>query len=120
MFSLSGKSALIAGASRGIGLAIARQMAASGALTILTARSRDKLQEHAAELTSQGFQAEARELDISDPKSVEALAESLDAVDILVNVAGTNIRKRFEEYTEEEYNRLLQTNLHGIVRLTQR
>ena len=120
MFSLSGKTALIAGASRGIGLAIAQQMAAAGARTVLASRSREKLQEQAAQLIDQGFTAEARELDISDPKSVEALADSLDTVDILVNVAGTNIRKRFEQYTEEEYNHLLQTNLHGIVKLTQR
>jgi gluconate 5-dehydrogenase len=120
MFSLSGKTALIAGASRGIGLAIAQQMAAAGANTILAARSREKLLQHADQLTEQGFQAQALELDISDPPSVEAAARSLEVVDILVNVAGTNIRKRFEQYTEEEYNRLLQTNLHGIVKLTQR
>ena len=40
-------------------------------------------------------------------------------VDILVNVAGTNIRRRFEQYTKDEYNHILQTNLHGIVELTQ-
>jgi len=45
-------------------------------------------------------------------------AEAVGAPDILVNVAGTNIRKRFEEYTEEEYRTMLDTNLNGIVRLT--
>jgi gluconate 5-dehydrogenase len=119
MFSLSGKTALVAGASRGIGLAIAQQMAAAGARTVLAARSREKLIERAGELTDQGFDAHALEMDISDVASVAAAADSLETVDILVNVAGTNIRKRFEQYTQEEYDRLLQTNLHGIVKLTQ-
>jgi gluconate 5-dehydrogenase len=116
---LAGKTALVAGASRGIGLAIAQQMAAAGARTVLAARSRERLRERAAELTGQGFQAHVLEMDISDAQSVAAAADSLDTVDILVNVAGTNIRKRFEQYTQEEYDRLLATNLHGIVRLTQ-
>lgn len=120
MFSLKGKTALVAGASRGIGLAIAQQMATAGAHTILAARSLDALTERVRELTSDGFDATALEMDISSPKSVEAAADSLDTVDILVNVAGTNVRKRFEEYSREEYDRLLETNLHGIVRLTQK
>jgi len=120
MFSLHGKTALVAGASRGIGLAIAQQMAAAGARTILAARSREKLLEHVAGLKDQGFDADALEMDVSDSQSVTAAAEWAGSVDILVNVAGTNIRKRFEHYTQEEYDRLLATNLHGLVKLTQR
>src|SRR5581483_5445902 len=120
MFSLKGKTALVAGASRGIGLAIAQHMATAGARTILAARSRDVLTERVRELTSDGYDATALELNVSSRDSVEAAADSLEAVDILVNVAGTNIRKRFEDYTREEYDRLLETNLHGIVRLTQK
>src|SRR5438105_1076500 len=104
MFSLKGKTALVAGASRGIGLAIAQQIATAGAQTILAARSREALNERVRELTSDGYDARALELDTSDPASVEAAADSLDSVDILVNVAGTNVRKRFEQYTREEYD----------------
>ncbi len=114
-FSLEGKTALIAGASRGIGLAIARQMAAAGAYVILSARSKDELEARAAELKGR-----AVVMDIADPASVDAAADVIGAPDILVNVAGTNIRKRFEDYTQEEYERILDTNLHGIVRLTQK
>jgi gluconate 5-dehydrogenase len=119
IFSLSGKTALVAGASRGIGLAIAEAMAAAGARTILAARSIDKLKAHAARLKEQGLQAEALSLDVASSESIRTATESLQDVDILVNVAGANIRKPFEQYTKQEYEFLLQTNLHGLVELTQ-
>jgi NAD(P)-dependent dehydrogenase (short-subunit alcohol dehydrogenase family) len=118
-FSLSGKTALIAGASRGIGLAIARHIAEAGADTILAARTLDKLEERARDLNSAGCRASALRLDMSDSASIRAAVESIETPDILVNVAGTNIRKRFETYTKAEYDHVLQTNLHGIVELTQ-
>jgi NAD(P)-dependent dehydrogenase (short-subunit alcohol dehydrogenase family) len=95
-------------------------MAAAGARTVLAARSKDKLEAHARELIAQGFEAAAMELDMTRPESIQACVDSLDTVDILVNVAGTNIRKRFEQYSQAEYEHLLQTNLHGVVALTQK
>jgi gluconate 5-dehydrogenase len=114
-FSLAGKTALVAGASRGIGLAIAQALASAGASTILAARSMDKLEEHARTLP----RSRAVQLDLTSSPSIRAAADSAGAVDILVNVSGINIRKRFAEYTREEYDRVLQTNLHGIFELTQ-
>lgn len=114
-FSLEGKTALVAGASRGIGLEIARQMAAAGAGVILAARSKDALEARAAELGGR-----ALVMDVCDEQSIAAAAQSIETPDILVNVAGMNIRKRFEDYTPEEYRRMLDTNLHGIVSLTQK
>jgi len=90
VFSLSGKTALVAGASRGIGLAIAQHLAEAGARTVLAARSVDKLREHADALVAKGYQA------------------------------GTNIRKSFPRYTQAEYEHIMRTNLHGIVELTQK
>ena len=119
IFSLAGKRALVAGASRGIGLAIAQAMAAAGAHVVMAARSREHLDARAAELRAQGYSAEAMVLDVTDRASLDAAASG-EAPDILVNVAGINIRKAFERYTEEEYARILDTNLHGLVRLTQR
>jgi gluconate 5-dehydrogenase len=113
-FSLAGKKALIAGASRGIGLAIARAMAEAGADTILAARSFDKLQEHAAAIRGTPLR-----LDFTSSESIQQAAEATGDVDILVNVAGTNLRRLFEQYTKQEYEHILQTNLHGIVELTQ-
>jgi gluconate 5-dehydrogenase len=114
MFSLEGKTALVAGASRGIGLAIARQLAEAGASVTLAARSEQELQMRAAEIGGRALR-----LDICDPQSIAAAAEAVGAPDILVNVAGTNIRKRFEEYTAEEYRLMMDTNLNGLVQLTQ-
>lgn len=118
-FSLKGRRALIAGASRGIGLAIAQHMASAGAEVILAARSLDKLETEAEAIRGKGGHALALRMDMSDPGSIRCGVEGAGDVDILVNVTGTNIRKRFEEYTKEEYEHLLQTNLHGIVELTQ-
>jgi gluconate 5-dehydrogenase len=120
LFRLDGKIALIAGASRGIGLAIARGVAAAGARTIMAARSLDKLRSQAEQLRHQGFQVEPVELDIASPNSVASVAEAVGDVDILINVSGTNLRKRFEEYTPSEYESILSVNLHGLFRLTQR
>ena len=120
MFSLAGKKALIAGASRGIGLAIAKSTAAAGAHTVMAARSKDALDKAVEEIQQAGHKAEALELDVTATESIDAAAGAHMDIDILVNVAGTNIRKPFEQYTQEEYDYLMQTNLHGLVRLTQK
>jgi NAD(P)-dependent dehydrogenase (short-subunit alcohol dehydrogenase family) len=111
---LEGKTALVAGASRGIGLAIARALAEAGANTILASRSLEKLQGIATELGGS-----ALELDLASTDSIRACAAQAGAVDILVNVAGINIRKPFEQYTQADYASIMQTNLHGIAQLTQ-
>lgn len=120
IFSLEGKTALIAGASRGIGLAIAQQIAAAGAKTILASRSLSDLEANAEALRKQGCHAEAAQLDITDRASIDRLAESMPAVDILINVSGTNVRKHFTDYSLEEYERIMDTNLNGLFYLTQR
>ena len=120
MFSLTGKKALIAGASRGIGLAIAKATAAAGAATVLAARSKDVLEKEVAAIREAGHQAEALSLDVTTNESIDSAAGAHMDTDILVNVAGTNIRKPFEQYTQDEYEYLMQTNLHGLVRLTQK
>lgn len=114
-FSLQGKTALVAGASRGIGLEIARHMAAAGASVILAARSKDALEARAAEIGGR-----ALVLDVTDPQSIAAAVGAIETPDILVNVAGMSIRKRAEDFTREEYDRILETNLNGIFTLTQK
>jgi gluconate 5-dehydrogenase len=113
-FSLTGKTALITGASRGIGLAIARGMHAAGAGVVLAARSKDKLGILAAEMNGRAI-----ELDMMSSDSIKRAADEAGDVDILANVAGTNTRRRFEDYTPEQYHYIMQTNLHGLAELTQ-
>jgi len=118
MFSLTGRTALVAGASRGIGLAIAKAMARQGAHVVLAARSIGVLEPEAEALRRSGLSSDAARLDVTRSESIDEVAEAYGHVDILVNVAGTNVRRRFQDYTSEEYDRIMQTNLHGIVRLT--
>ena len=118
--SLTGKTALVAGASRGIGLAIANAIAGAGAHTILASRSLDKLEQLASEMKGKGYSASALALDVAEREAIAKAADGLPDIDILVNVSGTNVRRRFENYTVEEYERIMNTNLHGIVALTQR
>ena len=116
MQPLQNKIALVVGASRGIGLAIARDIARNGARTILASRDLSTLENEAAALRSQDLDATALRLDVSDPQTFANLPE----VDILVNVAGTNIRKPIEQYSNDEIARLLQTNLLGLFEITRR
>jgi len=119
VFSLAGRTALVAGASRGIGLAIARALAACGAHTILAARSADVLARCTEELRVAGLSAEWSHLDTTDHASVTRVASELPALDVLVNIVGTNVRKPFLDYSSEEYRSLMETNVSGLVDLTQ-
>jgi NAD(P)-dependent dehydrogenase (short-subunit alcohol dehydrogenase family) len=113
---LEEKTALVVGASRGIGLAIARHIAQAGAQTTLASRDVPALEREAEVLRAEGLRAVARQVDVN---RLDADAD-FSGFDILVNVTGTNIRKRFEDYSPEEFEFLMDTNLNGLVELTQR
>ena len=119
-FRLDGKRALVAGASRGIGQAIAEALARAGAHTVLASRNLEALERLAAKLTAEGCRAEALALDVAARESRLRAVEAAGVVDILVNVAGINIRKPAEDYTPDEYARIMETNLTGLFELTQR
>ncbi len=119
-FSLAGKRAFVAGASRGIGLAIARELARAGAHTILAARSMDDLERAVEEIRGVGGSAAALRLDVTDPESIREAAGKAGEVHILHAVSGMNIRKDFLTYTRQEYEQIMNTNLHGIVELVKR
>ena len=112
---LMGKVVLVAGASRGIGLAITRSMAEAGAEVIVASRSEETLKQIAAELKGR-----AQVLDMASPASIDAAVEACGPVDVLVNVAGTNKRNRFEDYSSEEIGAIFQSNLFGPMQLTQK
>ncbi len=120
VFSLEGRTAFVAGASRGIGLAIARGLASAGAHTILGARSADVLAARVGELRAEGWSADWLRIDTTDRADVARAVDELPPLDVLVNVVGTNVRKPFLDYAWEEYRDLVAINLDGVVDLTQR
>ena len=113
MPSLAGKSAVVTGASSGIGAATARALAAEGARVVGGARRTDRI---AAPVT-------ALQLDVTEPASCErfvtAAAEELSGLDILVNAAGLALgRDPFDDSTEEDERLVLETNVNGLIRMT--
>ncbi len=118
-WSLAGKAALVTGASRGIGLAVARMLAERGAEVGLVARGQERLDQAVGQLRADGLKVHGIAADVSRAGDRQRLIASLDApLDILVNNAGYNLRKPALEYTSEELQGILQTNLIGAFELT--
>ena len=117
MKKLEGRVALVTGASKGLGQAMALALAAAGARLALVARSREPLEQAAAEARALGVEAEAFPADIADEAAVAQLAHDVIArfgrLDILINNAGVNVRKPLTEFTLEEWRLVLDTNLTG-------
>jgi 3-oxoacyl-[acyl-carrier protein] reductase len=122
MFRLDGKTALVTGASQGIGEAVARRLAAQGARVVLAARSAERLSALASEIAAAGGSAHALTLDVAEPESVAArlkeLPESFAAVDILVNNAGITADNLLARMSLADWERVLRTNLTGAFALT--
>jgi NAD(P)-dependent dehydrogenase (short-subunit alcohol dehydrogenase family) len=114
---LQGKVAIVTGASRGIGRAIALALGGAGARLALTGRAQDKLTETQRLARELGAEAETYICDVRDETQVKLLADSVvqrfGAVHILVNNAGTAIRKKIHEFTLEEWRTVMDTNLTG-------
>jgi len=110
-FRLDGRRALITGAGRGIGLALASALGEAGAGVTLVARSGDQIEAAADALRQAGASAEAAILDVSDLGAVERFFADRDAFDVLVNNAGTNRPKPMQEVSEADYDAVLGLNL---------
>ena len=117
MFDLDGKSALVVGAGSGIGEASAHGLAAFGARVVCADISAQAAQNTAGEIHSEGGEAEALELDMTDPKSVGAAVEHVGPPDVLVSTPSINVRKPVLEVTDEEFDRVINLNLKGTFRL---
>lgn len=116
-FTLSGKVALITGGSKGLGKYIATDLAKTGAKVIVVSRHLDEAQQAAQEIEKSHGPAVGLYADISQistlPPMVEAATAAMGKIDILINNAGTNIRKPALDFQENEWDAVLNTNLKG-------
>ncbi|HYC38475.1 MAG TPA: glucose 1-dehydrogenase [Usitatibacter sp.] len=123
LFDISGKVALVTGASSGLGDHFARTLAASGATVIAGARRTDRLAALADEIARSGGKAHAVAMDVTDPASVaaafERAAQLAGAPDIVVNNAGIAQAKAALDLTEADWRQVMDTNLDGAWRVAQ-
>lgn len=116
MFSLKGRTALVTGASRGLGFAMAKALAENGATVVVNARNAEELAAAAAKIG-----AEAMAFDVTDAKRARAALEDIAArhgrLDILVNNAGIQHRRPLTEWEDEDFDRVISVNLSSCFRL---
>src|SRR5438128_8581178 len=117
LFDLTGRVAIVTGASRGLGQNLARALAKAGADLVITSRHRDHLLTFESDIKSLGRRAVSLQLDVRDLSSIQQMATAAESafgyVDILVNNAGYNVRKPALEVTWDDWNLILDTNLRG-------
>jgi gluconate 5-dehydrogenase len=117
-FSLQGQRALITGSSGGIGLALARALGQAGATAILNGRDTGRLQTAQAALMADGLSVELAAFDVTDTEAVRAgvadIEHRLGPIDILVNNAGMQIRNPLHEFADDDWHRLMRTNLDSV------
>lgn len=116
---LSGKTALVTGASSGFGAHFGRVLARAGARVILAARREDALAGVKASIEADGGNASAVRLDVTSAASIAELAPHLGDVDILVNNAGIVRTKAALDQSEEDWDAVLDTNLKGVFLMAQ-
>ena len=124
LLSVAGKTALITGASGGLGAHFARVLADHGATVVVAARRTEKLEAVVKEITEAGGTAYAIPLDVSNTESVNAAFEQLDqrvgTLDILVNNAGVNgSLDKLVDTQEDDWNFVMETNVNGVYRVAQ-
>jgi len=117
LFNLSGKVAIVTGTSRGLGQYFARALAKAGADLVITSRDLSRLTEFKQEIESLGRKALAVQLDVLSPSDIDnmvrATIKEYGKIDILVNNAGLNIRSPSIEFSPEDWDTVLDTNLKG-------
>lgn len=121
-WTLSGKKALITGATKGIGLAIAQEFLSLGAEVMIVARDQGAIAHQLEAWKSQGLKAEGIAADVSTAEGRDAIAQSVQqtfgGLEILVNNVGTNIRKGATEYSADEYTTIIETNLTSVFEMS--
>jgi NAD(P)-dependent dehydrogenase (short-subunit alcohol dehydrogenase family) len=122
LFDLTGKRALVTGASTGLGRRFGWTLARAGAEVVLAARSTDKLTSLAAEIAASGGRCQSVCLDVRDRAAIRAAIDELEAqapIDVLVNNAGIAIVKAPERYADDDWDAVYETNLRAPWTLAQ-
>ncbi|GGG32877.1 glucose 1-dehydrogenase [Chelatococcus composti] len=118
IFDLSGRTALVTGAGQGIGLAIARGLAAAGARVVLNGRDTAKLERAAALIREAGGEADMMPFDVTDAAAVREgvarIEREIGPLTILVNNAGIQHRAPLEDFADEDWHRIIRTNLDSV------
>ena len=118
MFDLSGRIAIVTGGNQGIGFGIAQGLAGAGATVVIANRRAAEGQKAAESLRQEGYKAIAIPTDVSQKASIAAMVKEVlkqfRKIDILVNNAGVIIRKPLEDFEEEEWDTIHNTNLRGL------
>lgn len=121
MFDLTGRRALITGASSGLGWGFAKVLAEAGAHVFLAARRMERLETLASEIISEGGQADAVSMDVTNLASVEAAFAKIAArggpADIIVNNSGLSREAWLTKMSEEDWDLVMETNLKGVWRV---
>lgn len=118
-FGLKSRTALVTGASSGLGVHFARVLARAGADVVVGARRVEALERLVGEIKAEGGSARAIALDVSDAASVAAAEAQLDRLDILVNNAGIVREASAFDQTEEDWDAVIDTNLKGAFLVSQ-
>ena len=117
LFSLDGKLALVTGSGQGIGFALARGLGAHGATVVLNGRNQDKVDRCSVALRDEGLAVRCSVFDVTDfhavNEAVSRIESEIGAIDILINNAGVQFRAPLEEFPEDQWQRLLDTNVSG-------
>jgi len=123
LFNLKGKTALITGSGSGIGFALAEGLAGAGAKIILNGRNEAKLVTARTKIRKEGFEVNSLVFDVTKSdevkKAVREYEENMGAIDILINNAGMNIRRPFEDFDESDWKKILDTNINGTMIVSQ-
>lgn len=119
LFDLTGKTALVTGASKGLGAGCAVALAGAGADVVLVARSAGPLEEVADQIQALGREAHNIACDVTDLEAFKAGFAAAPSVDILVNNAGTNVPEPFGDVTDQHYDRIMDMNVRSAFFIAQ-
>ena len=123
LFSLSGKTALITGSSRGLGYIMAKGLGSVGAKIVLNGRNEERLEKAVNQLKKEGFNVDGYSFDITKKQEIDEkislIEKKIGSIDILINNAGIQKRALLVEMEESSWREVIETNLTGAFLVSQ-